>query len=82
LPFADEKADYQGEPELTRCASQRERIVALAAKYGVATIYAWREYVLAGGLMSNGTDLPEEIPLVLPSRLPATSQKRLAIFPC
>jgi ABC-type uncharacterized transport system substrate-binding protein len=39
--------------------SQRERIVALAAKYSVATIYAWREYVLAGGLMSYGTDLPE-----------------------
>jgi putative ABC transport system substrate-binding protein len=39
--------------------SQRERIVGLAAKYAVATIYAWREYVLAGGLMSYGTDLPE-----------------------
>jgi ABC-type uncharacterized transport system substrate-binding protein len=25
----------------------------------VPTIYAWREYVLAGGLMSYGTDLPE-----------------------
>ena len=39
--------------------SQRERIVGLAAKYAVSTIYAWREYVLAGGLMSYGTDLPE-----------------------
>jgi putative ABC transport system substrate-binding protein len=38
--------------------SQRERIVGLAAKYSVITIYAWREYVLAGGLMSYGTDLP------------------------
>jgi ABC-type uncharacterized transport system substrate-binding protein len=38
--------------------SQRERIVGLAARYRVATIYAWREYVLAGGLMSYGTDLP------------------------
>jgi putative ABC transport system substrate-binding protein len=39
--------------------SQRERIVGLAAKYAVPTIYAWREYVLAGGLMRYGTDLPE-----------------------
>jgi putative tryptophan/tyrosine transport system substrate-binding protein len=39
--------------------SQRERIVGLAAKYAVATIYTWREYVLAGGLISYGTDLPE-----------------------
>jgi putative ABC transport system substrate-binding protein len=39
--------------------SQRERIVGLAARYAVATIYAWREYVLAGGLISYGTDLPE-----------------------
>jgi putative ABC transport system substrate-binding protein len=39
--------------------SQRERIVGLATKYAVPTIYAWREYVRAGGLISYGTDLPE-----------------------
>jgi putative ABC transport system substrate-binding protein len=39
--------------------SQRERIVGLATKYSIPAIYAWREYVLAGGLMSYGTDLPE-----------------------
>ena len=39
--------------------SQRDRIVGLAAKYTVPTIYAWREYVLAGELMSYGNDLPE-----------------------
>jgi putative ABC transport system substrate-binding protein len=39
--------------------SQRERIAGLAARYAVTAIYAWREYVLAGGLMSYGTDLPE-----------------------
>jgi len=39
--------------------SQRDRIVGLAAKYAVPAIYAWREYVLAGGLMSYGNDLPE-----------------------
>src|SRR5262249_3747173 len=38
--------------------SQRERIVALSARHSVAAVYAWREYVLAGGLISYGTDLP------------------------
>ena len=38
--------------------TQRERIAGLAAKHRAATIYAWREYVLTGGLMSYGTDLP------------------------
>jgi putative ABC transport system substrate-binding protein len=39
--------------------SQRERIVALSARHRVAAVYGWREYVLAGGLMSYGTDLPD-----------------------
>jgi putative tryptophan/tyrosine transport system substrate-binding protein len=39
--------------------SQRERIVALAARERVPAIFAFREYVLGGGLMSYGTDLPE-----------------------
>jgi putative tryptophan/tyrosine transport system substrate-binding protein len=39
--------------------SKRERIVALSARGDVAAVYAWREYVLAGGLMSYGTDLPQ-----------------------
>jgi putative ABC transport system substrate-binding protein len=39
--------------------SQRDRLVALSARHAVAAVYAWREYVLAGGLMSYGTDLPD-----------------------
>jgi putative ABC transport system substrate-binding protein len=39
--------------------SQRERIVALAARHGVPAVYAWRSYVLAGGLMSYGTDITD-----------------------
>jgi ABC-type uncharacterized transport system substrate-binding protein len=39
--------------------SQRERILALASRHDLAALYAWREYVLAGGLMSYGTDLPD-----------------------
>ena len=32
--------------------SQRERIVALAARHGIPAVYPWREAVAAGGLMS------------------------------
>jgi putative ABC transport system substrate-binding protein len=36
---------------------QRDRLVALAARHAVPTIYAYREFPLAGGLMSYGTDI-------------------------
>ncbi|HET7032200.1 MAG TPA: ABC transporter substrate-binding protein [Casimicrobiaceae bacterium] len=39
--------------------SQREEIVALAARYGIPTSYAWRENVVAGGLMSYGASLTD-----------------------
>jgi len=39
--------------------SQREEIVALAAKHGIPTSYAWRENVVAGGLMSYGASLTD-----------------------
>jgi putative tryptophan/tyrosine transport system substrate-binding protein len=39
--------------------SQRDRIVALAARYSVPAIYGLREYAVAGGLMSYGTSLPD-----------------------
>jgi putative ABC transport system substrate-binding protein len=38
---------------------RREQIVALAARYAVPTIYDWREYVAAGGLISYGTSLSD-----------------------
>jgi putative tryptophan/tyrosine transport system substrate-binding protein len=37
--------------------SQRKKIVALAARNKMPTIYPWREYVEAGGLMSYGPNL-------------------------
>jgi putative ABC transport system substrate-binding protein len=39
--------------------TQRDRLVELSAQYRIAGCYPWREYVLAGGLMSYGTNLAD-----------------------
>jgi putative tryptophan/tyrosine transport system substrate-binding protein len=39
--------------------SQRDKIVALAARYAIPAIYEQREHAVAGGLMSYGTNLSE-----------------------
>jgi putative ABC transport system substrate-binding protein len=39
--------------------SHRERIVTLAAKHAIPTIYGSREYVAAGGLMSYSASIPD-----------------------
>jgi putative ABC transport system substrate-binding protein len=36
---------------------QREKIIALSARYNLPAIYEWREYAQAGGLASYGTSL-------------------------
>jgi putative tryptophan/tyrosine transport system substrate-binding protein len=40
-------------------AGQREEIITLAARYGVPTIYQFREFVRAGGLISLGSSLTD-----------------------
>jgi putative ABC transport system substrate-binding protein len=39
--------------------SQRERIIALAARHRIPAIYTWREAVAAGGLMSYAPSIPD-----------------------
>jgi putative tryptophan/tyrosine transport system substrate-binding protein len=38
-------------------ASRREQLVALAARHAVPAVYEWREFAMAGGLISCGTSL-------------------------
>jgi len=38
---------------------QRDRLVALAARFALPTIYPLREFVAAGGLMSYGTNIAD-----------------------
>jgi putative ABC transport system substrate-binding protein len=39
--------------------SRREQLVALTSRHGVPAIYEWREFAVAGGLISYGTSLAE-----------------------
>jgi len=39
--------------------TRRERIIALAARYIMPTMYVQREFASAGGLITYGTDLTE-----------------------
>ena len=38
--------------------SRRDKLVALAGRHAVPSMYSFRDYAVAGGLMSYGIDLP------------------------
>jgi putative ABC transport system substrate-binding protein len=40
-------------------SSQRDKLIALTARYRIPAIYEWHEFVRAGGLMSYGSDRAE-----------------------
>ena len=46
-------------PDATTTA-HRDLVVALAARYRLPAVYAWRQFVTAGGLMSYGVDVVEQ----------------------
>jgi putative ABC transport system substrate-binding protein len=39
--------------------TQREQLVALAARHAVPAIYQWRDFAVIGGLLSYGTNLSD-----------------------
>jgi len=46
-------------PDATTTA-HRDLVVALAARYRLPAVYAWRQFITAGGLMSYGVDVVEQ----------------------
>jgi ABC-type uncharacterized transport system substrate-binding protein len=52
------------DPNNTLFTRSRDRIIALAARYAVPTMYVQREFASAGGLICYGPSLPDVYRLV------------------
>ena len=59
VSLAQQHADALTVAADPRLISHRNRLVALAARYSVPTIYFSREFITAGGLLSYGTDIAD-----------------------
>jgi putative ABC transport system substrate-binding protein len=57
--FAEQRSDALLVNADALFTAQHELLVALAARYHLPAIYAWREFAEAGGLMSYGTNLKD-----------------------
>ncbi len=40
-------------------STRKDQLISLAARHAMPTVYAWRDAVIAGGLLSYGIDLPD-----------------------
>jgi ABC-type uncharacterized transport system substrate-binding protein len=56
VPQRPAAALIAGSPFFTR---QRDQLVSLAARYAVPTVYEWRDFATAGGLISYGPSLTD-----------------------
>jgi putative ABC transport system substrate-binding protein len=61
--------------------TRSEQLAELALRHAVLTVYQYREFAAAGGLMSYGTNMPD-CAIKLPSRISITPPPAVSIARC